>query len=476
MAHLEAINRAKIVCTLGPASNTEERIVELIRAGMDVVRLNFSHGTYEEHREVIRRVRKVAEELGVPIPIIQDLSGPKLRTGSLQEAPVFLEPGARFVLTAREVPGNRHEVSVNYPELIEDLLPGDRLLLADGALELRVKEKTDSDLICEVIVGGELGEHKGINVPDRMLRVPSLTDKDRQDLAFGLQEGVDWVALSFVRTADDVLELKRLISRAPREVPVIAKIEKRAALDNLETILLVADGVMVARGDLGVEIPMPDVPWAQKEIIHKANQVGVPVITATQMLESMIHNPRPTRAELTDVANAILDGTDAVMLSGETAVGKYPVEAVRIMQQIADAVTRHPLYNERMQLRNVRASSAIPDAISQTACELATFLNARCIICCTRSGRTAVNVAKYRPPMPIIGVSPNPRVLRELQLYWGIVPLQIAPPENTDDIIAKAKRAVLDARLARLSDTVVIVAGVPLEVEGTTNMIKADTL
>ncbi|GIX08111.1 MAG: hypothetical protein KatS3mg115_2514 [Candidatus Poribacteria bacterium] len=264
MAHLEAINRAKIVCTLGPASNTEERIVELIRAGMDVVRLNFSHGTYEEHREVIRRVRKVAEELGVPIPIIQDLSGPKLRTGSLQEAPVFLEPGARFVLTAREVPGNRHEVSVNYPELIEDLLPGDRLLLADGALELRVKEKTDSDLICEVIVGGELGEHKGINVPDRMLRVPSLTDKDRQDLAFGLQEGVDWVALSFVRTADDVLELKRLISRAPREVPVIAKIEKRAALDNLETILLVADGVMVARGDLGVEIPMPDVPWAPK--------------------------------------------------------------------------------------------------------------------------------------------------------------------------------------------------------------------
>ncbi|MDA1191791.1 MAG: pyruvate kinase [Candidatus Poribacteria bacterium] len=469
-------NKAKIVCTLGPSTHSKERIRALVDAGMDVVRLNFSHGTHDEHAQRVKTIREVAEETGQHIAIMQDLSGPKIRTGTLREAPIQLVEGARFTLTTRHVEGNVSEASINYKGLIEDVEPGDCLLLADGTMELTVEKVTTTDIICEVVVGGELGEHKGINVPTKPLRLPALTAKDMKDLQFGLQMEVDWVALSFVRSENDLYGVKQLIAASGSNTPVIAKIEKRAALDNLGGILKVADGVMVARGDLGVEIPMHEVPWAQKDIIRMANTAGIPVITATQMLESMIENPRPTRAEMTDIANAILDGTDAIMLSGETAVGHYPVEAVEIMQRIANAVTCHPQYREQMARRVLQSERVIESQISLAACQLATSMNADFIICCTRTGRTATLVARHRPPMPIVAVSPNEHVLRQLQLHWGIVPLSIPSPQSTDDMIDYAKVAVAKAGLGKSGDHVIFVAGIPLDVEGTTNMIKADMI
>ena len=315
--------RAKIVCTLGPASSDESTARALAEAGMDVARMNFSHGSHAEHAARIALTRKIAEDVGLPLAILLDLSGPKIRTGTLADGPARLVAGERFVLTSGDAPGDAARVTMNYAGLVAEVDVGDQILMADGALELRVADVGGDDIVCEVVVGGELGEHKGINVPAKALTLPSLTDKDVTDLRFGLDQGVDWVALSFVRTREDILAAKRMISEAGHTTPLIAKIEKRAALDNLDDILDVADGAMVARGDLGVEIPMHEIPWAQKDIIRGANERGIPVVTATQMLESMIENPRPTRAELTDIANAILDGTDAVMLSGETAVGKH---------------------------------------------------------------------------------------------------------------------------------------------------------
>lgn len=466
--------RAKIVCTLGPASSDETTVRALAEAGMDVARMNLSHGSHAEHAERIALTRKVAKDIGLPLAVLLDLSGPKIRTGTLVDGPVALTAGGRFILTAGETPGDAKRVSMNYPGLVAEVDPGDPILMADGSLELRVADVVDDDIVCEVVVGGELGEHKGINVPSKSLTLPSLTDKDARDLRFGLAQGVDWVALSFVRTRQDVVAAKRMIADAGHATPLIAKIEKRAALDNLEGILDVADGVMVARGDLGVEIPMHEIPWAQKEIIRAANDRGLPVVTATQMLESMIENPRPTRAELTDIANAILDGTDAVMLSGETAVGRHPVRAVRIMCEVATApgalTSDGPRNASRDPMKNIK------NAISRSACGLAEHVDADYIICCTRSGSVARAVARFRPSVPILGISSNEAVLRQLQLSRGVFPLRIDEPTDTDDLILKGEDAARDAGLPWRSGVAVIVASAPLNTETTTNMIRVEAV
>ncbi|MBM3214460.1 pyruvate kinase [Candidatus Poribacteria bacterium] len=476
MTRNQTLCPTKIVCTLGPATNSKERVRELVEAGMDVARLNFSHGTHDDHRCSIEWVREVARDAGIYVAILQDLCGPKIRTGPMTSGSVPLTAGAVFTLTSRETPGSPDEVSLNYAGLVSELEPGDVVLLADGALELRVERTTETDAVCRVIAGGELGSHKGISVPGRVLALPSMTAKDRADLEFGLRHEVDWVALSFVRAASDVAEARRAMGSPSRAAPIMAKVEKAVALGELDAILMEADGVMVARGDLGVEIPMEEVPWVQKDIIRKANFAGMPVITATQMLESMISSPRPTRAEMTDIANAILDGTDAVMLSAETAVGAYPVQAVRTMNEIARAASAHALAESRARAAPLSASSDISDAISRAACQMAAAVQARFIICCTRSGQTARSVAKCRPPMPIVAASHHERVLRGLQLCWGTVPVRIDAPSDTDDMVAKAKRAVLSSGMGRYGDRVAIVAGTPLSVEGTTNTVKLDVL
>ncbi len=466
--------RAKIVCTLGPASSDEATVRALAEAGMDVARMNFSHGSHAEHAERIALTRKIAEDIGLPLAILLDLSGPKIRTGTLANGPVRLVAGEQLILAARDAPGDATRVSMNYAGLVSEVEVGDQILMADGALELRVADVKGDDITCEIVVGGELGEHKGINVPAKALTLPSLTDKDARDLRFGLDQGVDWVALSFVRTREDVLAAKRMIADEGYTTPIIAKIEKRAALDNLEDILDIADGAMVARGDLGVEIPMHEIPWAQKDIIRGANERGIPVVTATQMLESMIENPRPTRAELTDIANAILDGTDAIMLSGETAVGKHPVGAVRIMREVAMSPGALGSDAPRNPSRDPMAN--IKNAISRSACRLAEHVDADYIICCTRSGSVARAVARFRPSVPILGISSNEAVLRQLQLSRGVYPLRIDEPIDTDDLIRKGEAAARGAGLPWRSGVVVIVASAPLDTETTTNMIRVEVL
>jgi len=471
------MKRTKIICTIGPNSDSPEIMKELIEAGMDVARVNFSHGNHEEHAEVIKNLRQVARELDKPIAILQDLSGPKVRIGKIAQEPITLLPGSEFILTNRSVPGDEREVSITYPGLPKDVKGGDTIFLADGQFQLKVFGTTDTDINCEVIVGGELTSSKGINVPSVSLSTPAVTEKDLRDLEFGIQHEVDWVAVSFVRDQMDILFVKRMLEINGADIPVIAKIEKHEAMDNIDEIIKVSDGIMVARGDLGVEIPINEVPLSQKSIIKKANAACLPVITATQMLESMINNPRPTRAEVTDIANAIFDGTDAVMLSGETAIGKYPIQATRIMDEVSGSAEEGIDYSRRLAEHPIVIDDRdIPDAISHAACHVALNIGAKAIICCTRSGQTARTVAKYRPHACIVVVSHNEKVLRRLALIWGVLPLKIEEATDTDDMIAKAKRAALNAGIAETGDVVVIVAGIPIDVPGTTNIIKADML
>lgn len=468
--------RTKIVCTIGPASRSPEKLEHLIAAGMNVARLNFSHGSHEEHEEVIVRLREIAARLGRPLAILQDLAGPKIRIGEIATGTVHLQADARFILTTEAVPGDAHRVSITYPALPRDVRPGDTLLLNDGALELSVEETREDEVICRVVVGGPLSSHKGINVPTRSLRVPSITEKDRDDLAFGLERGVDYVALSFVRSSADVLQARRLMAERGRIVPLIAKIEKHEALAHIDEIIEVVDGIMVARGDLGVETPLEKVPLVQKMLIHKCNRAGKPVITATQMLRSMVNNPRPTRAEVTDVANAILDGTDAVMLSEETAVGKYPVEAVQMMVRIAeDAESGFPFSAWTSRLEPGEPVS-LPEAVSRAACALAENIRARSIITFTQSGSTARLVAKYRPRPPILAPTPLEETYRRLALIWGVIPILSETTQTTDEMMEKAFAAARRAGLVKRGDTVVITAGVPLGIPGTTNLIKAEIL
>jgi pyruvate kinase len=460
--------RTKIVCTIGPSSRSAEVIRDLIRAGMNVARLNFSHGTHAEHRAVIDTLRRSAREEGVPVGILQDLCGPKIRVGRLPEEGVRLTPGQPFVLTTEDVPGDAGRVGVSYPHLARDAKAGDRLLLADGLMELVVERTSRTELACRVVTGGILTSHKGINLPTGTIQAPPLTEKDIADLAFGLENGVDFVALSFVRRAEDVLDVRRRIHQAGMTTPIVAKIEKHEALDNIEAIIDVSDAVMVARGDLGVEIPLETVPGIQKTIVRQANIAGKPVIIATQMLRSMVDSPRPTRAEAADVANAVLDGADAVMLSEETASGAYPVEAVRYMARIAEsAETRYP-HRKYMELIPRRG---ISQTVAYAACVTAEQLDAAAIVATTRSGTTAMHIACFRPRPRIIALSPEADTVRRLTLSWGCTPCFLELVEDTDEMIETAAASTLASGQASAGDLTVITGGRPLYEAGTTNML-----
>jgi pyruvate kinase len=472
MGTLAELRRTKIVCTIGPAV-TAEIFPELIAAGLNVARLNFSHGTKQEHQVRFDMVRSAARKAGVPVAILQDLSGPKIRVGDIDPEPVQLVPGQTFTLTSRTVIGHQELCSVNTPEVIEATHVGATVLLADGALELEVLEKSADSLVCRVVVGGPLSSHKGVNLPGVKLPISALTAKDKEDLDFGLELGVDLVALSFVRSAADVAELKEIIAGRGLDTPVIAKIEKPEAVD-IQEILAVADGIMVARGDLGVETPLKQVPMVQKMLIAAANQAGKPVITATQMLASMVNNPRPTRAEVTDVANAILDGTDAVMLSEETAVGHYPVEAVRFLDGIARTTEAKFPYDEWLYLRSKQVSDDISDAISFAACELAKDLKAKAILASTESGTTARLLSRFRPGVPIIAITTRKETKRRLCLNWGVLPFLIDGLESVDQMLEVVKIMAIKAGHLTSGDRLVITAGTPLGTKGATNLIKAD--
>jgi pyruvate kinase len=468
------VPRTKIVCTIGPASRTPEILERLMRAGMDVVRLNFSHGTQAEHLEVITAVRRMAARLGRPVAILQDLAGLKIRIGEIAAGAVTLEAGAPFTLTTRQVSGSQQEVSVPYPHLTRDVQPGDTLLLSDGDVELEVIGTTEEDVRCRVIVGGKLTSRKGVHLPARSITSSTFTDKDRDDLAFGLRYGVDYVALSFVRSAADVLEVRGLMHDHGSLVPLIAKIETQGALTNIDEIIESVDGVMVARGDLGVNIPLATVPRFQKVLIGKANRAGKPVITATHMLRSMQDHSRPTRAEATDVANAILDGSDAVMLSEETAIGRFPVEAVTMMTAIAEDI--ESTFPFDAWIHRFQGACALPAAVARAACTLAAEIDAAAIVTCTQSGGTARRVAQYRPRSPILAPTPHAETYRRLALVWGVMPLLIPSQPTTDELIDGALGAALATARVHRGQPVVVTAGVPGGHASMTNLIKVETL
>ncbi|MFY9584740.1 MAG: pyruvate kinase [Candidatus Acidiferrales bacterium] len=462
--------RSKIICTLGPASDSAEMVARLMRAGMDVARLNFSHGTHAEHARTIAHIREASGRQARPIAILADLQGPKIRTGALEGGrPVWLRAGQRFVITTANTPGTSAAVSTTYKGLSREVRRGDRILLADGLIELRVLSVRGRSISCKVVNGGELGEHKGINLPGARLRVPAVTPKDRKDLAFALNHGANYIAVSFVRRAEDVLVAKAAILLAGKDTPVIAKLEKPEAIENLDAILRVADGVMVARGDLGVETKPEMVPVMQKEIIARARDSRRPVITATQMLESMTQNPRPTRAEASDVANAIFDGTDALMLSAETAIGRYPLEAVEMMDRIVreaeGSIAEFPRPRRPAQMD-------VAETICELICHASQELHLKVIAVFTETGSTARLISKYRPRPPIIAFSPNPETRRRLSLLWGVLPRTIAPVRDIDGLAAIAEKRLLEERLVRRGDVVGIVAGTPLGTRGTTNFMK----
>jgi pyruvate kinase len=473
---LPTTRRTKIVATLGPASDSPGMIEALIRAGMNVARINTSHGTRDAHARVVKNVRAVSSRLGVYVPVLLDLSGPKMRIGAMAAGSAMLRAGDSFTLTTRDVPGDWREVSISYPALVSDVSPGDRILMGDGEIELRVTRKGGQDVHCEVVVGGELKSNKGVNAPGVRLRETVPTEKDLLSVEFGIKEDVDYFALSFVRSVDEVARLRWLLREKGADMPIIAKIEKKEALDNIDGILEAADAVMIARGDLGLEMPIEEVPLIQKDLIRKALAASKPVITATQMLESMIQNPRPTRAEAADIANAVFDGTDAVMLSGETASGKYPVEAVRTMAEVAQASETRIDYAGHFAALALRHSRTIPEAVAHAACFTAIEIGAKVILCCTRSGQTALYVSNHRSPTRIAVISPHEATLKRTMLYWNTASVRIGASTDTDSMIDIAKRAVVDAGIASRGDRVVVVAGVPVDVPGTTNMIKADVL
>ncbi|MFQ5826601.1 MAG: pyruvate kinase [Dehalococcoidia bacterium] len=464
--------RTKIVCTIGPASGSPLVIERLIRAGMNVARLNFSHGTHEQHAGYIRAIRHISARLGQTVAIMQDLPGSKGRTGKLRDGQVCLREGAGFTLTTGAIVGDERRVSINLPGLPQQVKPGDNIFLNDGAIQLKVVATADTEVRCQVVVGGPLGPGKGVNVPGVTLDLPAITDQDIGHLAFGLKQGVDFVALSFMRRADDILQVKRLLRERGAEMPLIAKIERQEALSNIDEILASADGVMVARGDLGLEIPVQRVPLAQKEIIRKCNRAGKPVIVATQMLESMVASPSPTRAEVADVANAILDGTDAIMLSGETATGRYPVRAVRMMSRIALETEAALPYAQILEEKGVDLERQTDDAISYAACHTAQQLGASAIVAFTASGNTARRVAKYRPQAPILALTPNEAVKRRLTLLWGVHPFQVAEPLAVEDMFAEGGRRAVETAVAGKGDLIVITAGVPIGDAGGTNLLK----
>ncbi|GAB4265897.1 MAG: pyruvate kinase [Candidatus Promineifilaceae bacterium] len=463
--------RTKIVATIGPASNKPETIRRMLHAGMTVARINFSHGDHESHTKTIQMLREVAQQEGKTLGILGDLQGPKLRLGNIKPGGIPLSLGDEVVLTPHR--GQPAMIHFPHPDLIEVVQPGARLVIGDGEVEFTVAEKKDDILRCIVTVAGLLEARKGVNAPGTDLPVSSITDKDRNDLKLICQLDLDYVALSFVRNADDVVELRELMQQEGADIPIIAKIEKSEAIDDLENIRQVADGMMVARGDLGIEVPPQEVPLLQKRIIRACNEVGKPVITATQMLQSMVEHPRPTRAEASDVANAILDGTDAVMLSGETASGNYPVEAVLMMKHIAEITERefpYELWRSRRHPSQMN-SMTTAEAISSASCDIAEQINARVIVSTTMSGFTAQQIARYRPSRPIMAVSPLLRTQRRLALVWGVECLQVDDFDDTDEMLEMTVSAMRPHGL-QAGDKIVITAGVPFGQSGHTNLIQ----
>ena len=464
--------RTKIVATVGPATLKPNVLKKLIKAGATTLRINFSHGTQQDHQKAIRLIRQIAFELNQPVGILQDLQGPKIRLGKFACGKIELKNGDPFILTSRNVECDRHISYVSYNRLTEEVPENAIILLDDGKVEMKVVkiDHQQQELHCQVVVGGVLSSNKGVNFPGVCLSIKALTEKDREDLIFGLDQGVDWVALSFVRNPQDILEIKDLIAAAGKSIPVIAKIEKHEAIEQMEAILSLCDGVMVARGDLGVELPAEDVPILQKQLIATSNRLGIPVITATQMLDSMVNNPRPTRAEVSDVANAILDGTDAIMLSNETAVGSYPVEAVKTMATIACRIE-----SERKRIPpDDRSKWSITNSISAAVGQIAEQLEASAIMTLTKTGSTARNVSKFRPKTPILAITPQVDVARRLQLVWGVKPLLVLDLPSATQTFQAAVNVAQEKEWLAAGDLVVMTAGTLQGVAGSTDLIKVE--
>jgi pyruvate kinase len=465
--------KTKIVCTIGPASESPPVLEAMIQAGMDVARLNFSHGTHEDHLRKIENIRRIADRLKRPVSILQDLAGPKIRIGKVKDGGAELKRGEEFTLTTREVLGDEKKVFVAYAPLPQEVKPGDTILLSDGTIELQVLKSNSENVLCHVVVGGTLTSHKGVNFPTGTILASPFTEKDREDLRFGLKNGVDLISLSYIREAADIEGVKRILEKESVDIPVIAKIERREALENIDEILSVSDGIMVARGDLGVETPLEKIPNVQKRLIRKANDLGKPVITATQMLRSMVDHTRPTRAEVADVVNAIYDGTDAVMLSEETASGQFPVEALKMMAAIAEAAEEEFPFDQFLK-RESHEKSDLPRAIGRTASLLAEEVGAAAIVTPTESGSTVRWVSRLRPRQPILALSRHLSTIRRLNLCWGVQPVLVEDWKDTDDMLERSRRMPKELGVASAGDWVVIIAGVPISIPGTTNLIKVE--
>ncbi|MCB7303200.1 pyruvate kinase [Bariatricus massiliensis] len=477
------MKKTKIVCTMGPNTSDRELMRKLIRNGMDVARFNFSHGDHEEHKSRMDMVKQLREEEHTNTAILLDTKGPEIRTGVLKGGKkVVLETGAEFLLSTKAIEGDEKKVSITYEGLVNDVDRGSRILIDDGLIELKVTGKTETDIICKVVNGGELGERKGVNVPNVPVRLPAITDKDKEDLRFGVEQDIDFIAASFVRNAECILEIRAFLKElgAPY-IPIIAKIENAEGIQNIDEIIRAADGIMVARGDLGVEIPAEEVPYLQKMMIQKCNNNFKTVITATQMLDSMIRNPRPTRAEVTDVANAVYDGTDAVMLSGETAAGKYPLEALQMMVHIVENTEQHLDYDRILDEAGEHLKSGVSSAIGYSSVLAAANLKAKCIITPSVSGATARVVSNLKPRQVILGITPNERTLRRMSIYWGVRPLKSMEFDTTEDISAGAIELARVKQFIESGDVVVLTAGIPspsvkTERSGVSNMMQIMTI
>ena len=469
------MRKTKIICTIGPASESEDKLREIMLAGMNVARFNFSHGSHEEHKRKYDRIKKLRDELNLPVAVMLDTKGPEIRLKDFENGKVELVAGQKFTLTSRDIMGTQDEVSITYKELTNDCKKGMTILIDDGLIELSVEEVTETDIVCTVVNGGQISNKKGVNVPGAELTMPYLSEQDRGDIEFGCEQGFDFVAASFVRTKQDVEDIRAILKQKNSQMKIIAKIESTQGIKNLEEILDTADGIMVARGDMGVEVPFEDVPVVQKKMIKLAEAKGKYVITATQMLDSMIHHPRPTRAEVTDVANAIYDGTTAIMLSGETASGDYPVEAVKTMARIAERTEADIDYVGRLHKRDYAPSDSTT-AISHATCNIAAEVNADAILTVTMSGFTASMVSRYKPNCQIIACTINPTVCRQANLMWGVVPLHIRQEDTADELFKEAINAAKNAGYLKNGDKVVLTAGVPLGIPGRTNMIRIEEL
>ncbi|MFW5436904.1 pyruvate kinase [Paenibacillus apiarius] len=471
------MRKTKIVCTIGPSSESLENTKKLIMAGMNVARLNFSHGDFDEHGNRIKNIRQACKDLNKTVAILLDTKGPEIRTGKLAVEPIDLVQDEFVTLTTEEILGDKDRISVTYKELPQDVKVGSTILIDDGLIGLTVVDIQGTEIKCKIVNGGTIKSRKGVNVPGVKISLPGITEKDANDIIFGIEQGVDFIAASFVRKASDVMEIRNLLDKHnAKHIQIISKIENQEGVDNLDEILEASDGLMVARGDLGVEIPAEEVPLVQKRMIEKCNLVGKPVITATQMLDSMQRNPRPTRAEASDVANAIFDGTDAIMLSGETAAGKYPVESVLTMSRIAEKAESALEYREILIKQSLKQQMTVTDAISQAVANTALDLNAKAIISSTQTGYTARMVSKYRPKAPIIAATPSEQVMRGLSLTWGVVPVKVEQASSTDEMFDVAVCGGVNTGIVSEGDLVVITAGVPTSCAGSTNLVKVSQI